>query len=251
MSGPFDRAVRSVVRAILKRGGYRAYKQSMLPWGVDHILDIQRLSQAYDHPIRTVIDVGANVGQAAKVFLKEFPDAGVHSFEPHPSTFAKLSQNCQSVRLHTYNFALGSEEGEHDFYDYGEEESLLNSLVAETAFTRRYARQGCKIRINARMLDEFCVTENIPSVDLLKIDTEGYEEAVLRGANALLTTGSIKFVYFEFNRLVAASGGAGTSLIDCDRILSSHGYRFVAAYTDWVDPSGELFAVRNALYVLQ
>ncbi len=245
----FRGLVGSFVHAAARRGGYRIYKQSMLPWGVDHIFDIKRLCEFYGYPIHTIFDVGANAGQAAGVFLEAFPSALVHSFEPHPVTFAKLISSCRDTRFHAHNLALGSERGESDFYDYGEAESLLNSMNAESAFTRRYGRKAERIRVAVETLDGFCAKGNLESVDLLKIDTEGFERSVLQGAENLLGAGLIKFVYFEFNSVVQEADGRGTSLIECDRFLKACGYQFVAAYTDWLDPSGELFAVRNALYV--
>jgi FkbM family methyltransferase len=55
--------------------------------------------------------------------------------------------------------------------------------------------------VSVRTIDDFCAEQAIAEIDLLKIDTEGYDLQVLEGARSLLTRGRVRFVYSEFNVL--------------------------------------------------
>lgn len=238
-----------LVGKIAERNGYRLYQKAGMPWGVDHLLDIQRLSRALDRPVRTIFDVGANIGQAARLFLEHFPKARGHSFEPDPETFKQLASDLGSSRFEAHNFALGAEAGEQMLYQY-EGQSVINSMVEDAPFAVRFGRQGIPLGIDVRTLDAFCAKRSIERIDLLKIDTEGSDIAVLEGARETLRRGAITFVYTEFND-VAPTSSSGTTLMALEELLAPLSYKFVAPYTDYLVTEGELFAVRNALYVHQ
>ena len=86
--------------------------------------------------------------------------------------------------------------------------------------------------------------------DLLKIDTEGFDLEVLKGADAMLKRGVISFVYFEFNDIQPGENSAGGALDPIDAFLRRYQYRFIASYNDYIITDGDLFAVSNALYAL-
>lgn len=234
---------------IAERNGYRLYQKAGMPWGVDHIIDVQRLSKALGRSVRTIFDVGANVGQAARNFLHHFPEARVHSFEPDPDTFQALVSGVDSGRFEAHNFALGAEPGEQVLYRY-EGQSVINSMVEDAPYAVRFERKGTPLGIEVRTLDGFCADRSVERIDLLKIDTEGFDIAVLQGARETLRRGAILFVYAEFNE-VATSRGSGTTLLALEDLLRPLSYKLVAPYTDYLVPEGDLFAVRNALYVHQ
>ena len=97
-------------------------------------------------------------------------------------------------------------------------------------------------------LDRWCADNDIEVVDILKIDTEGFDAEVLRGASHLLGRGSIGFVYFEFFRVDHdVPGEDGGHLIDAHRVLTGFGYRPVTFYTDYIS-SAHTGGIFNALY---
>ena len=58
--------------------------------------------------IKTVIDVGANIGQFANDARKLYPDAAIYSFEPLPGPYSELLVNTRSfTKFNSYNLALG------------------------------------------------------------------------------------------------------------------------------------------------
>jgi hypothetical protein len=94
----------------------------------------------------------------------------------------------------------------------------------------------------------FCAERGIKKIDVLKIDTEGFDLEVLKGASTMLKLGAISFVYFEFNEIQVAASAAGGALLPIDEFLRRYQYRFIATYNDYVVTDGDLFAVSNALY---
>ena len=86
-------------------------------------------------------------------------------------------------------------------------------------------------------LDQFCATRKIDRVDILKIDVEGFETAVLRGALGMLERGEIKLVYAEceFNRNESEPHG---DFFEMCEILLPLGYRVVSLYSGGVDGNG-------------
>src|SRR5437763_14619067 len=97
--------VGSVVRKGLERAGYWASHRSVLPFGIAYLVDIQRLCSTQDITIKCVLDVGAFDGRSAVDFLAAFPDAEIHSFEPHPESYAKLKA-IGNPRLRAYQLAI-------------------------------------------------------------------------------------------------------------------------------------------------
>ncbi len=85
---------------------------------------------------------------------------------------------------------------------------------------------------------------------MLKIDTEGFDFEVIKGASYLLAQKMIKFIYFEFNDINPRRDASGGALAPIDQLIRPLGYRFIATYNDYVVPNGELFLVSNALYAL-
>lgn len=155
-------------------------------WHGAHDLKILfQLLQAGD----TVIDIGANVGSHCIPIAKQLDAVTqVHAFEPHPRVFGYLQTNAQLNRLPNlllYNYALGETEGEVCFTDLFADD--LNRVV------REQPQDAPTLRVPMRPLDSFeCAHQPIT---LIKLDVEGYELFVLRGAEQALANASL--LYFE------------------------------------------------------
>jgi FkbM family methyltransferase len=220
----------------------------LTPVGQDMFFDIKRLARAWEYPIKCFFDVGANDGMSARAALAAFSDAVVLSFEPHPVTFARLRENVSGPRFNAFNIALGEKAGEAEFFCY--EDHKINSLVPDARFAVRFRQSGSAIKVEICTIDEFCVAKEISSIDILKIDTEGYELSVIKGASQKLAKREIKFVYAEFNDIFEGAGGSGGALFPICDFLYSFGFRFVATYTDYLVTEGEFFGVHNALFAV-
>ena len=146
------------------------------------------------------------------------------------------------------NIALGSTTKEIALYEY--EHSVLNSLVPNAQFALRFGCDARKTLVKCTTLDEFCITNDIKRIDVLKIDTEGFETEVIRGASNLLQAGAVPFIYLEFNDVQPRENAHGGALAPVAELLQGHGYRFVASYNDYIVSDGEFFNVSNALFAL-
>jgi FkbM family methyltransferase len=241
--------IREMAKAMIARRGYSYYKNESAAYGIDPFNDIGRLSRRLDYPIQTFFDVGANIGQTAVKAVTAFPSVSVVCFEPHPKTFAQLNGRMSEVkRVAVHNLALGSKSGRADLYAY--ELSDLNSLVPNSPYVARLKPEAQSVAVEVATLDEFCEAHSIDRIDVLKIDTEGFDAMVLRGAQGMLSRGAVKFVYTEFDHIVPREGISGGALSEVDQLLAPAGFRFVASYTDFVVSQGDVFASCNALFAL-
>lgn len=139
-------------------------------------------------PGDVVVDVGANVGAITLAASRAVGEAGrVHAFEPHPRTFKYLQGNLelnQAVNVMAHNVALGEDDGTVIFSSRRSDDQ---NYVVQSA-------DG--IPVEARRLDD--VLRDEPRIALLKVDVEGYELAVLKGAaEALRRSDSVFFEAWE------------------------------------------------------
>jgi FkbM family methyltransferase len=147
------------------------------------------------HP-GVIFDVGANIGQSARKFRSRFPDSEVFCFEPVESTFAELQAALAGDgRVRLFPLALGASCGSARIQL--QERSDNNSL-------RRSAEEDQSPRddlpsetVEVITLDDFCAQHDIPQIDLLKIDTEGYDLEVLKGAENILRNAGVTLIQVE------------------------------------------------------
>jgi FkbM family methyltransferase len=239
--------VRRIKRA-LHRMGLAIIRNA---YGVDAFTDIKRLSQAWQYTIEVFFDVGAHGGDTTIRARHNFVNCRIIAFEPHPKTFRQLSENTTKIpNVELFNLALGSASGEKTMFEYNE--SKTNSLLPNAQFAVRFREKNVigQIQVDCLTLDEFCSESSIRKIDVLKIDTEGFDLEVLKGATSMLAQRAIKFIYFEFNDIAPRSGTSGGALIPIDQLIRAYGYRFIATYNEYVIPEGEPFLVSNALYAL-
>ena len=137
---------------------------------------------------KTVIDVGANVGQFAIAAAKLFPEAHIHSFEPQPECVARLTRNTRALsNITVYPLALGESEGEAMFQlnTHSHSGSFLPLAAAHrTAFPGAQELQRIPVRVSR--LDDVLTDVDLPSPVLLKLDVQGYEPWVLEGCTNIL-----------------------------------------------------------------
>lgn len=241
--------MKSLVKQLLARTGYRVLN-GRRRWGVEMLDDATRvLGDA--NGFKTVFDVGANFGQSAIAYAKAFPEAAIHAFEPVGETFSRMEANVASERrVHPWRLALGDRQSEQTITLYGD---AGKSSLHEDLKDQSRGATSRQETVQVETLDGFAERESIEQIDLLKIDTEGFDLRVMHGAEKTLRDQRIALVYCEFHHYFAAEGGHPDglgSLSDLHDFLAECGYRLLTTYTDAVSPSEDL-GTHNALFIAE
>lgn len=151
--------------------------------------------------IKTIFDVGANVGQTTTELRRLFPKSFIHAFEPTPSSRdTYLKQHGQDSNLKLWPCAIASKPGQATFQVNlrSMTNSLLNVAHASAEWVGKENITNIEsISVEVRTLDEFCAANNIQSIDILKLDIQGSELDALKGATELFRQKKIRHVCLE------------------------------------------------------
>ncbi|MFA5804210.1 MAG: FkbM family methyltransferase [Melioribacteraceae bacterium] len=150
-----------------------------------------------DYNIKTIIDIGANIGQFSLAANHFFPNAMIYSFEPLPFEFARLSKNTnRRENIKKFNLALGNQCGTIDFYknDYSLASSVLPISKQQKEFLPVTASQK-RIKVSIERLSKIFPCLDVKGPVLLKLDVQGFEKEVLLGAVEILP--QIDYLLFE------------------------------------------------------
>jgi FkbM family methyltransferase len=162
------------VRKIIQKTGFDFHRHHPKP-------DIGRLWKKLG--IKTVLDIGANVGQFAKEIRVKIPGARIYSFEPLKECFDELEINFfLDKNFKAFHLALGdiAEEVVMQKSAYTPSSSLLQmSETHKTLFPHTKEHVSEKIKI--RRLDDLAEKLNLEKEILIKVDVQGFEDKVLAG----------------------------------------------------------------------
>lgn len=172
--------------------GYFIYKRKDIYVSLDLHLD---LKERIGLQPKVIFDVGANIGQTAKNFRAGFPKSKIYCFEPVSDTFRNLEKNLKNDKnIELVNLALGDKEEFVFSKIFDDKSSVLNSLNVVAMNKNEDARVE---KINVMQGDSFCKRNRIPEIDLLKIDTEGYEIKVINGFTEMIKNNRIHAIFCE------------------------------------------------------
>jgi FkbM family methyltransferase len=153
----------------------------------------------------TVFDVGANVGELALLFSRFVGDTGnVHAFEASGAVFEKLESLCRiaqrrNVKLN--HLALADEEKTIRLNVYADALSAFNSEAKRPLKDYGIDAEPLSVEeIGATTVDDYCEENKIEKIHLLKIDVEGAEFQVMKGARKMLESKRINCLTFEFGQ---------------------------------------------------
>lgn len=177
------RYIKSVTENIF---GVKIFRNS-LPFGTIIANDLEKYFTGF--AFKTVFDVGANVGQSALKYIKQFPQSEIYCFEPVEKTFKELQKNVGVYsNVHTYNMAFGKEASVLEMVIH--DDSCINSFV--NIWNEKNLQA-----IPVHTLAEFTRQQKIDRINFLKIDTEGFDLNVLIGAQDLLERKAIDIIQVE------------------------------------------------------
>jgi FkbM family methyltransferase len=187
-----------------------------------------------------ILDIGANTGIYSLIAKTINPNAKVYAFEPVKRVFAKLKEN---VALNSFDIissekAVSNADGFAVFYDPGTEH------VYSVTVNKNLSHESIHVvetKIETITLDSFTRQNNLPKIDLIKIDVESHEPEVLEGFSEYLNlfkpTMLIEIledsVGEKINNLVAGSGylyyniNEAGSIHQVERITKSDSYNYL------------------------
>lgn len=154
-----------------------------------------------------VVDVGANEGAYSREVIDANPSLCIYAFEPHKKTFPVLLENVSGHEgVVCFNNGMSDQRGVLKLYDYFDKDGSSHASLYEDVITEMHgSEKAISHEVELVTLDEFVEEQEIRGIDLLKIDTEGNELSVLKGAVNSLSSGKIKVIHFEFNEMNVAS----------------------------------------------
>ena len=200
-------------------------------------------------------------------FKSIWPHCSVHCFEPTDEAFQILKEVAtpygDTVKLH--QLAISDFDGVGSFYIQGINQGL-NSLIPRNVFakdslyisniqtladTERQAEfnelNKEVVRVEVRTLDQIDQIATFPTIDLLKIDVQGAESQVLKGARKVLEKTQNVLVEISLYDLYESK----TSFLDVETITSTHGFSLFTFTEISYNPMNGRIDWVNALYTRQ
>ena len=169
---------------LLKLLKYRLWRKGLFN-GIAATVELENMVK--DINLETIIDIGSNKGQFIMLIERLFPDKIIYSFEPLVEAleiqkrFFKYKKN-----IFFYNFALGSNPSTKEFFITRRmDSSSFFKINTENTKNIHYKIQKQR-NIQIRTLDETIIDQEIIKPILIKIDVQGFELEVLKGAKQIL-----------------------------------------------------------------
>ncbi len=157
--------------------------------------------------ISVFIDVGAHHGETVKLFKKNFEVGEIYAFEPSPKNYKNLVEKTKNItNLEIFNIAIGKESGMIEFKQHFESQSsTITEINLKSNYYKRKNRyldffgirqnKFTRLEVKIDRLDNILEHKNLERIDILKIDTEGYDLNVIYGLGELIK--KVKYIYFE------------------------------------------------------
>ena len=184
----------------------------------------------------TIFDVGANAGDSIERFKNIFQNYSIYSFEPIPEIFKKLEKNYSKDKNNNlYNLALSNSTEKKNFYIYGHNKiSSFLKIKKDSKFeiSRKFYPDvdrnnwERKIQISCNTLDKFVEENSIHQIDILKIDTQGFEPEILQGADNFLKNNKISIIELEL--IIGIAYEKNSSFYEVEKFLNNSGYKLIA-----------------------
>jgi FkbM family methyltransferase len=178
-----------------------------------------RLLKRFLRPGMTVVDAGANMGYFTWLAAQQVgPTGRVLAIEPSPTLFTMLERvhrDTPRSQVTLVNTALGRTAGQLDLYVPPESKGNNSpTLVPTPGWT--------PVRVPVRTLDDVIAEHGIGTIDLLKMDIEGFETEALAGAERILAEDRIRAVLCEFNDYFLREAGSSPDALF--EILADRGF---------------------------
>ncbi|MVT10608.1 FkbM family methyltransferase [Chitinophaga tropicalis] len=193
-----------------------------------------------------VLDVGANVGHYSVMLRQKNIHLPIYAFEPHPVAYSKLEKAASAHSFVAVPRGAGNRPERTVIYDYAGNTGSEHASMYREVISGFRDSEVAEVTIDITTIDEFIEEKGITEVALLKIDTEGHELNVLKGAATSIANGLINVVQIEFNEMNVISRTFFKDIID---ILP--GYRFYRLLPDGLKEMGKYNAAAFEIFAFQ
>ena len=203
-----------------------------------------------------IFDVGGNKGQSVAIFKKIFEKPIIHTFEPIKSEFDQMYEKYKSdLNVTLNNYALGEVAGEKKFNISAQTGASSFNKINQNSKWIKVRSKEYKTSINEFVkstnvkistLDDYFLKNNINHIDLLKIDTQGYEDKVLQGGMYTLKQNKVKAIVTEL--MFDDVYDKYFSFSDIEKYLLPNNFRMVGIYLSSNSLFGNLTFFADILY---
>lgn len=170
-------------------------------------LDICRVKHKYEwlrpYNIRTILDIGANVGYFSATFHKILPQASIYAFEPLPDCYEQLLKRMENIpQFRSFNCALGDTDSNVKIYrsQFSQSSSILPmSDLHKQAFP--HTKELTSDVVSIARLDEISRDLDMQDNILIKLDVQGYENKVISGGQETFSKAKVLIVETSFQTL--------------------------------------------------
>lgn len=150
---------------------------------------------------KVIYDVGANIGTWTLLAKSFFPDAAVHAFEPLPEHLIKLSATTEKLaQIAIHPFCLGNENKNTviNVSSFSDSSSILEATPLE--FEQYGIKKTGEETVEVKRVEDLVEQHVLPVPDLIKLDVQGFELEVLKGAGKYINEVSYLIVEVSFKK---------------------------------------------------
>jgi FkbM family methyltransferase len=206
----------------IKASGEDVIGKSLFSYGIYDLIESETMWRLLDKN-DNFIDIGANIGYTSLLASRKIsPHGNIFLFEPSPSVLPDLKYNLfelnQVKNATLFEHALGNENGEVKF--------RVNEVNSGESMIVKDMEGDHIISVVIKRLDD--VIDLNLNYKLLKIDVEGFEHEVLKGAHSLLSSGNVENIIYEDHALYPS---------DVSTLLESYGYDIYLLKKNFFGPS--------------
>ena len=184
--------MKNLIRRLVRKAGFDIIRfNAASKMGVNPYYDMIKFVHS-KNPV--LFDVGANKGQTVNKYIEVFGNSNIYSFEPSPKTFEILIKNTSYLEnVSVWNYGVGSKAGSLLFNENkGSDMSSFLELGEQG-----WGEIQKKTTVDIITIDNFLDQHQISKVDVLKLDVQGFELEIFKGAKKSMSEGKIGLLYFE------------------------------------------------------
>ena len=223
-------SIKSFIRETFNKHGYELQKSKLLTASDDPFFILSKL--LCPDEVNSIVDAGASIGETSKRLSNFFPKAKIYAIEPFPSFFKTLScLSKDNYNICAHNIALSNFNGKSKLNINKSEgtNSLLDTNLEYLEIFDNLLKKEDQIEVNCTTLDSFTEENKIESLDIFKLDLQGYETKAIEGASNFLQNNKVGVILCEiiFENIYK---GQGNSFELMNYLVEKFSFKFFNLY---------------------